>query len=105
MKHLKEFVKFFEGKGRYVIKDNIASVGSTGLPQFWSTNDDYTEKSKVDSQEIGVDIKQMVNAPGNDYSYILDPDDHIDQKHIDKLVEPHVKKFSDFGFDPSKTSK
>jgi len=101
MKYLKTFQELNEGKGRYTIKGNQSHAGDVNLPQFWTTSKDYM---KVDNKDLktGHDPKEMIMPVGNDYVYLTDPDDHIDQKEIDKMVEPHTKKSNDFGFDPSK---
>ena len=100
MKYLKTFNELNEGKGRFKIKDNQVHTGDVNLPQFWTTSKDYMKVDNKD-MEIGHDPKEMIMPLGNDYGYITDPNDQIDQKEIDKLIEPHTKK-SDFGFDPSK---
>lgn len=106
MKHLKKFNDLNEGKGRYKIDGNIAAAGETNLPQFWTTSTDYMKQDhSKDPQETGLDAKQLIAPVGNDFSYLTDTDDHIDDKEVKKLIEPHVKKFNDFGFDPSKKSK
>jgi hypothetical protein len=106
MKHIKSFDELNEGKGRYTIKGNMASVGTTGLPQFWSMSPDYKKEDDTKPQKMGLNSPDLIAQPGNDYSYLTDIDDHIDTEDVKKLVEPHVKKFNDFGFNPSeKTSK
>lgn len=99
MKHLKTF----EGRNRIKIDGNHVLAGDASLPQFWSENPDYTPKKDKVEQKHGVtDISAFVSPEGNDYNYLLDPNDHIDDKEVQKLIEPHIKKYNDFGFDPSK---
>lgn len=97
-----KYLKTFEGRGRIEIKGNHVYTGPVTMPNFVSEKPDYTDlDGEIPTQKTdGVDIKWFI-VPNN-YNYIVDPDDHIDQKEIDKLIEPHVKKFSQFGFDPSK---
>lgn len=96
-----KYLKKFEGNGRIKIKGNQVHVGDTNLPQFWSENPGYTPKKDIPTQRIGgVDITTLVPAPGTDYNYIVDPDDHLDKKEIDEFIKPHIKKFNDFGFNP-----
>lgn len=104
MKYLKNFEELNEGKGRMEIKDNHVIAGNVNMPQFWTTSPDYMKvDNDKDPQQVGLDPKQLIAPVGNNYTYIVDSDDHVDVEKIKKLVEPHVKKFSDFGFDPSKS--
>ncbi len=106
MKHLKRFSELNEGKGRYTIKDNVASVGSVGLPKFYTTSPDYmTSDPSKNIQKVGLNPEDLISPEGTGYTYLTDEDDHIDSKDVKKLVEPHVKKFNDFGFDPSEKTK
>lgn len=106
MKHLKKFNDLNEGKGRYKIDGNIVATGDVNLPQFWTTSTDYMKQDhEKDPQKLGHEPKQMIAPVGNDYSYITDIEDQIDDKEVKKLIEPHVKKFNDFGFDPSEKTK
>ena len=106
MKYLKKFNDLNEGKGRYKVDGNMAVDSDVSLPQFFTTSKDYMKQDhSKDPQEPGHDPKQMIAPVGNDYSYITDIDDHIDDKEVKKLIEPHVKKFNDFGFDPSEKTK
>lgn len=96
-----KYLKKFEGRGRIKIKGNQVHVGDTNMPQFWSENPGYTPKKDIPVQKTGgIDITTLVPAPGTDYNYIVDPDDHLDQKEIENLIKPHIKKFNDFGFNP-----
>lgn len=97
---IKRFNQLNEGKGRIDIKGNHVHTGSTGLPQFWSTSPDYKKEDSKKNQKVGIDPESFIAPPGNDYSYLLDTEDHIDQNDVKKLVEPHIKKFNDFGFTP-----
>lgn len=106
MKHLKKFDEISEGKDRYTIKGNVASVGNKGLPKFYTTSPDYmTSDPTKNIQKVGVNPEELIPDLGNRYTYLSDEDDHIDPKDIKKLMEPHVKKFNDFGFDPSEKTK
>lgn len=106
MKHLKKFDELNEGKGRIKIKDNMVVAGDVNLPQFWTTSPDYKDVDHTKNiQPTGVNVKDMIAPVGNDYTYLTDTDDHIDSEEVRKLVEPHVKKFNDFGISPSETKK
>lgn len=94
-----------EGKNRYDINGNHVIAGGVNMPQFWSTSADYKDIDDVKDQKQGLTPEDLISPVGNDYTYITDPDDHIDSKKVRKLVEPHVKKFNDFGFNPSEKTK
>jgi hypothetical protein len=98
MKHIKTFEEISEGKGRYEIDGNMAVFGANGKPQFYSTKPDYMSEDDKITQKPGLDAKQLVAS--QNYAYLTNDDDHIDPKKVKKLIEPHVKKFNDFGFTP-----
>jgi hypothetical protein len=103
MKHLKSFNSLNEGKGRVDIKDNHVRAGETNLPQFYTTSKDYINiDNNKDPQETGVNADQFILPVGNDFNYLTDIEDHIDSNQVKKLIEPHIKKFNNFGFNPSK---
>lgn len=93
MNKLKYFSVFNEGRGRIEIKDNHVIAGDVNLPQT------YDSKRL---QKIGIDVDSFVLSPNNSYNFLNDVDDDISDSEVSKLVSPHVKKFNDFGFDPSK---
>ncbi len=81
-----------EGKDRVEIDGNHVVAGEATLP---SQPDDKQEQP-LD----GVDIESFVQPEGS-AGFLTDAEDHLSQKKVDKLVEPHIKKFADFGFDPN----
>lgn len=81
-----------EGADRVEIDGNHVVAGEATLP----AQVDDKQEQKLD----GVDIESFVQ-PEESNGFLTDPDDHLSQKKVDKLVEPHIKKFADFGFDPN----
>lgn len=105
MNHIKKFDELNEGKGRVSIKDKQVHTADLSLPQFWSTSPDYMSTDDTKTQEIGVDASQMTSPEGSGYAYLTDIDDHVDSNQVKKLMDPHIKKFNDFGFNPSEKTK
>lgn len=101
MKFIKKFDELNEGKDRYDIVDNHVHAGEVNLPQFYSTSKDYMTVDNTKVQDMGVDSKSLIPPPGNDYTYLTDENDHVSDKEVKKLMEPHIKKFNDFGFTPT----
>lgn len=93
MKNLKNFQSFNEGKGRIELIDNFVVAGDVNLPQTFDPKKE---------QEVGVDMKSYILSASNSYGFLNDIDDDLSDDDINKFVSPHIKKFNDFGFDPSK---
>lgn len=95
MKYLKDFDQIQEGKGRVEMdKDGRHAIaGDAALPQTW---DDTKDQPTV------FDPNSLVMDPSNSYNYLMDADDYLDEKDIDKMIGRHKKREDKFGFDPSK---
>ncbi len=93
MKNLKNFQSFNEGRGRIELVDNFVVAGDVNLPQT------YDPKK---SQETNIDMKSFIMSSSNSYNFLNDIDDDLSDDDISKFISPHIKKFNDFGFDPSK---
>jgi len=90
-----KYLKTFEGHGRIEMsKDGKqALAGPATLPQNWEWDKE---------QKVGFNPNDLLMPGDNSYNYLMDPEDYLDKKDVDKMMEPHVQKYGEFGFDPSK---
>ena len=88
-----KYLKTFEGHGRVELSEDgkQAICGPVGLPQSWNWEDE---------QKPGFDPNSLVLPPDNCYNYLWDENDHLDQKDIDRMMSPHMRKGNEFGFNP-----
>ena len=54
---------------------------------------------------MGVNAKDLIPPPGGGVNYLSAEDDQLDPKIVKTLIEPHIKKFNDFGFTPTVDKK